>query len=161
MRASRFLGTAAVVLGVLAGSVPAHAEGIWVQQYARAQGASCADGYGQSWAQWPNNGTGGFVCNRYVQDPSANSILTQWLFWANLGPLSNGATASTPTPWCSAPGSSAHDPIFGVRLDGTPAGVSVTLSGNLTVIDNQSGSSLARTDLWYLCQVGKTLHGVV
>lgn len=53
-----------------------------LQQYARHEGASCEGtapawvdfpglgavlhevGWGQSWAQWPNGGTGGFVCTR-------------------------------------------------------------------------------------------------
>jgi hypothetical protein len=37
----------------------------WLQSYALSGGeTSCMDGWSQSWAQWPNNNSGGFVCNR-------------------------------------------------------------------------------------------------
>jgi hypothetical protein len=37
----------------------------WLQSYARAgSGQACADGWGPSYAQWPNEGTGGWVCDR-------------------------------------------------------------------------------------------------
>ena len=40
---------------------------IWHQAIGRASAeATCPDGYGASWALWPNGGTGGYVCNRDV-----------------------------------------------------------------------------------------------
>ena len=37
----------------------------WMQSVARARAdEACPDGYTPGWAQWPNAGTGGFVCNR-------------------------------------------------------------------------------------------------
>jgi len=40
---------------------------IWQQAIGRASAtATCPDGYTGSWATWPNRGTGGFVCNRFV-----------------------------------------------------------------------------------------------
>ena len=40
---------------------------IWHQSHARhAQDAQCPDEWQASWAQWPNAGTGGFVCNRQI-----------------------------------------------------------------------------------------------
>jgi hypothetical protein len=36
----------------------------WLQSVSRDSAeASCPDGYGPSWAQWPGNGAGGYVCN--------------------------------------------------------------------------------------------------
>jgi len=40
---------------------------IWQQAIGRASAsAPCPDGYTGSWATWPNGGTGGFVCNRFI-----------------------------------------------------------------------------------------------
>ena len=40
---------------------------IWHQSHARhAPDAQCQEGWQASWAQWPNAGTGGFVCNRQI-----------------------------------------------------------------------------------------------
>lgn len=37
----------------------------WHQSYGRpGQEVGCVDSWHPSWAQWPNGGTGGFVCNR-------------------------------------------------------------------------------------------------
>jgi len=37
----------------------------WLQSYALSgDETNCMDGWSQSWAQWPNNNSGGFVCNR-------------------------------------------------------------------------------------------------
>lgn len=42
---------------------------MWQQAYARASAAdSCQSGYTPSWDTWPNGGTGGFVCNRFVPE---------------------------------------------------------------------------------------------
>ena len=39
----------------------------WLQSYGRASAAEvCAEGWGPSWAQWPNDGTGGWTCDREV-----------------------------------------------------------------------------------------------
>jgi hypothetical protein len=39
----------------------------WVQAYGRAdKDASCRDGWSPSYAMWPNNGTGGWVCTREI-----------------------------------------------------------------------------------------------
>jgi hypothetical protein len=39
----------------------------WLQSYALSDGANgCAEGWSPSWAAWPNEGTGGPVCNRVV-----------------------------------------------------------------------------------------------
>jgi hypothetical protein len=40
---------------------------LWLQQHGRASTDSmCDSGWGPSWAQWPNGGTGGWVCSRSV-----------------------------------------------------------------------------------------------
>lgn len=40
---------------------------LWVQSYGReAVDASCLRGWHPSWAQWPNDGTGGWTCDRLV-----------------------------------------------------------------------------------------------
>ena len=40
---------------------------IWQQAYGRASATdACQEGYTPSWDMWPNGGTGGFVCNRFV-----------------------------------------------------------------------------------------------
>jgi hypothetical protein len=36
----------------------------WAQAYGRSAGATCLQGWNPSWAEWPNSGTGGFVCLR-------------------------------------------------------------------------------------------------
>lgn len=39
----------------------------WVQAYARASANdTCIEGWSPSWAQWPNGGTGGWVCTRNI-----------------------------------------------------------------------------------------------
>lgn len=39
----------------------------WLQSYAPSEGMTgCAEGWSPSWAAWPNEGTGGPVCNRVV-----------------------------------------------------------------------------------------------
>ena len=39
---------------------------VWHQSYSIEQSTDCASGWAQSWAQWPNDGSGGYVCNRVV-----------------------------------------------------------------------------------------------
>ena len=42
---------------------------MWQQAYGRASATdSCQAGYTPSWDTWPNGGTGGFVCNRFVPE---------------------------------------------------------------------------------------------
>jgi ubiquitin-large subunit ribosomal protein L40e len=39
----------------------------WQQAYARGSAdEACAPGWGPSWAQWPNGGTGGWTCDREI-----------------------------------------------------------------------------------------------
>ncbi len=41
---------------------------MWVQGYGRPTAdAPCREGWDPSWAQWPNHGTGGFVCHRSIK----------------------------------------------------------------------------------------------
>jgi uncharacterized protein YjbI with pentapeptide repeats len=41
---------------------------MWMQSTTReSESAACPDGYTGSWAMWPNAGTGGYVCNRFVR----------------------------------------------------------------------------------------------
>ena len=47
--------------GAMAPPIPA-----WVQAYGRAADAPCIEGWNASWDQWPNSGTGGFVCQRSI-----------------------------------------------------------------------------------------------
>lgn len=51
-------------------AVVAAQAGVWLQQYGKAEGVACDEGWSESWAEWPNGGTGGFVCTREVDDPS-------------------------------------------------------------------------------------------
>lgn len=40
---------------------------VWQQSVGRAgQAAACGEGYTPSWSQWPNGGTGGWVCNKTI-----------------------------------------------------------------------------------------------
>ena len=40
---------------------------IWHQSVGRPSAdAACPSGFTRSWAEWPNNGSGGFVCNRMI-----------------------------------------------------------------------------------------------
>ncbi len=49
------------------GSPAAPAIPMWQQAIGRASAtATCPDGYTGSWDTWPNGGTGGYVCNRFV-----------------------------------------------------------------------------------------------
>lgn len=36
----------------------------WVQSYGRFEDDACREGWHPSWAQWPKDGLGGFVCDR-------------------------------------------------------------------------------------------------
>jgi hypothetical protein len=36
----------------------------WLQAYGRGSAETCQTGWSPSWAEWPNGGTGGFVCVR-------------------------------------------------------------------------------------------------
>ena len=48
---------------------PANPKLMWQQANGRASStASCPDGYTPSWDFWPNGGTGGYVCNRFVPE---------------------------------------------------------------------------------------------
>ena len=38
----------------------------WFQSYGRNQSDTCLQTWSPSWAQWPNKGTGGFTCDRWV-----------------------------------------------------------------------------------------------
>ncbi len=40
---------------------------MWQQAIGRASVTdACPEDYTPSWAMWPNNGTGGYVCNKFV-----------------------------------------------------------------------------------------------
>lgn len=47
-----------------------------MQQYARAVGEACPAGWGESWAQWPHEQSGGYVCSRTVR---WDYVLSEWL----------------------------------------------------------------------------------
>lgn len=38
----------------------------WFKSYGRFQDQTCANGWSPSWAEWPKNGTGGYVCNQIL-----------------------------------------------------------------------------------------------
>ena len=38
----------------------------WFQAYARGASVDCLPGWNPSWAQWPGDGAGGYVCNREI-----------------------------------------------------------------------------------------------
>lgn len=38
----------------------------WFQSYARGASVACLTGWNPSWAQWPGDGAGGYVCNREI-----------------------------------------------------------------------------------------------
>lgn len=57
----------AVVMNLVS---PPHAAGAppdWMQQMGRSEVEACPAGWNPSWAQWPNEGTGGFVCTRTLR----------------------------------------------------------------------------------------------
>ena len=59
-----------------------------MQSTARASAdAACATGWNPSWAQWPNNGTGGYVCNRWI-----------YIYYPDL-PVPSQHPSSTAQPW--------------------------------------------------------------
>jgi len=59
-----------------------------MQSTARASAdAACATGWNPSWAQWPNNGTGGYVCNRWI-----------YIYYPDL-PVPSQQPSSTAQPW--------------------------------------------------------------
>ncbi len=48
----------------------------WLQSHGRLSASdTCEAGWSSSWAQWPNGGTGGFVCNRVL---AYNSLSGTW-----------------------------------------------------------------------------------
>lgn len=52
------------------GKCPVAAQSVpdWVQAYGRSgKDAPCLEGWTPSWDQWPNGGTGGFVCQRSIK----------------------------------------------------------------------------------------------
>ena len=72
-KASAFIfglaGVLAIVLGIAYAT--SAAAGVWHQSYGRDSATVvCDEGWYPSWAYWPNDGTGGWVCNREVDDPS-------------------------------------------------------------------------------------------
>lgn len=162
------LATAACVVPVLLQwASPVNASGgVWVQQTVREQSDGCPPGWGQSWAQWPHGNTGGFVCNLYVDDPSANP--DTWLYWAEI--LADGTsnntnghpgTGETPTPWCSPPGQpSTQVTPFGVRIEPPQSGVSVQIVGNMTVVTTTSTTDQI-VSLFFACPAGHELNGVI
>lgn len=61
--ASTTVYTLVVAAGVTV-SAPASSPPDWVQSYGRGREEACRSGWHPSWAQWPNQGAGGFVCTR-------------------------------------------------------------------------------------------------
>jgi hypothetical protein len=50
-------------------ATPEQPRSIWYQAVGRGSAdEACPDGYTAGWAEWPNSGTGGFVCNRALFD---------------------------------------------------------------------------------------------
>lgn len=47
-----------------------------LEQYGRSIDESCRDGWGPSWAQWPNKNSGGWVCTRTLNYDSSTA---SWL----------------------------------------------------------------------------------
>jgi len=88
-RATAFtVGTVIVLFVVMVIAAVTASAGVWHQSYARASAdAVCKDGWYPSWAQWPNDGTGGWVCNREADDPSVPVAVA-----------SGGGSTPTPTP---------------------------------------------------------------
>ena len=94
--------------------------GVWFQSYGRESAdATCEEGWYPSWAYWPNNGTGGWVCNREVDDPSvpvaassddggstppAPSLPTEWVSIAGgtFYLMAGGSTDMGVAPPCEA-----------------------------------------------------------
>lgn len=56
-------GSVAIYVTVTATDIPRR---MWFQSTGRDAAATCPSGWGASWEQWPNGGTGGFTCNRQV-----------------------------------------------------------------------------------------------
>jgi hypothetical protein len=46
----------------------------WLQAYARRSAETCETGWSPSWAEWPNGGTGGFVCVRTYSYNRASGV---------------------------------------------------------------------------------------
>jgi hypothetical protein len=119
MRIRRILASSAAAVmvagGVLLGAAPgALAEQVWIQQVGRASADAPCDvpaveddaagwsAWGRSWAQWPNDGKGGWVCTRSITwakdtPPASSCILarpsTYWLDFAGTDWVPNDAMA--------------------------------------------------------------------
>jgi hypothetical protein len=76
----------------------------WFQSYARGASVSCLAGWNPSWAQWPGNGTGGYVCNREI-------YMTPTGTWSSRSQLL-GSVVEQSTP---APAHSPARPVISYR----------------------------------------------
>ena len=71
---------------------------IWYQSIGPDSNAStCPDGWQPSWAQWPNNGAGGFVCNKQT-----------YRYYPDV-PVTDTTAIPTGTPWLQSVGRAAVD----------------------------------------------------
>jgi hypothetical protein len=128
--------------------------GVWHQSYGRESAdAVCEEGWYPSWAYWPNDGTGGWVCNREVDDPSV-PVAAQSASGGGSTP-----TPSLPTAWTSiaggtmflANGATSDPGDFGVAPPCDAGTLEIRVTSPLTVsligavpqtviLSNQSGS---------------------
>ena len=89
----------------------------WLQSVARPSAeASCARGYSPSWDLWPNDGTGGYVCNRTVyayypdepvREPGWNSAAPEWLSSVGRDNAQTSCPAGYDPSWAHWPSSGA------------------------------------------------------
>ena len=116
-RVTWFLTAFIVALAAILAAATVASAGVWYQSYGRVSAdAVCEDGWYPSWAQWPNDGTGGWVCDREVDDPS---VPVPVVASSGSGGGSGPVGPTLPTAWGSIAGGS----MFLAVGNSTPMGV--------------------------------------
>ena len=147
------------VLAMLVAPQASASGGIWLQQTARPESGQCAEGWNQSWAQWPNGNTGGFVCSRNVDDPSANPDV--WLRageYQVTGTSNQNPGATVGTPSCMSLGNpDSLVPPSAVRIEPALPGLSVSAFSSILTRVESSNPNNEMVTLDFLCPAGSEL----
>ena len=150
-----------VVLGAVltaAGVYRANAHTI-IEQFGRAEADTCPEGWGPSWAYWPNDHTGGFVCTREIDhhhdEPAAPAAPSARYDWLTLGV--NSLTAggvlgpSNTSGYCTVLGG-VGDPLAFEMRPSTDILIVFDSVGQTLTITNV-GASTVTAELFARCQV--------
>lgn len=63
----------------------------WLQSYGRSETGTCREGWHASWAEWPFEGTGGWVCNRTILWSDSRWVQNPNAVWGSANPNQNTA----------------------------------------------------------------------